>query len=172
MENNSVSGVSYAWPIMRLSDLYLLYAEALNEAEGPRGPNSAEMFKYIDAVRARAGLKGVKYCWDMYTNNSKYGNQEGMRQIIQRERLIELSFEGHRFWDIRRWKTAYDEYQTPMQGWFMNVSIIDGTESEVNQMMYTPQLLLEQKFGNRDYFWPISSSDIDVNPNLVQNIGW
>jgi hypothetical protein len=54
----------------------------------------------------------------------------------------------------------------------MMVSTIDGTEEEVNKLMYRPQLLLQQKFGVRDYFWPIAIGDIDVNPNLVQNIGW
>lgn len=169
---NNISSPSYAWPIMRLSDLYLLYAEAINEAEGPDGQHSSEMFKYIDMVRERAGLKGVKESWDTYTNHQKYNTKEGMRDIIQKERLIELSFEGHRFWDIRRWKTAPKEYYTPLQGWNMLVSVIDGTEEEINRMMYQPQLLLEQKFNIRDYFWPIRTSDIEVNPNLVQNIGW
>jgi len=169
---NSISSPSYAWPIMRLSDLYLLYAEAVNEAEGPNGPNSAELFRYINLVRARAGLKGVKESWDTYANNQKYNTQSGMREIVQRERSIELSFEGQRFWDIRRWKTAPTEYHTPLMGWNTNVSVIDGTEEEVNRMMYKPQLLVDQKFGVRDYFWPIRISDIEVNPNLVQNIGW
>lgn len=169
---NNISSPSYAWPIMRLSDLYLLYAEAINEAEGPAGANSADLFHYIDLVRARAGLQGVKESWDNYTNNQKYTTQAGMREIIQRERLIELAFEGHRFWDIRRWKTAPSEYHTPLKGWNMMVSTIDGTEEEVNRMMYQPQLLAEQKFGIRDYFWPIKTSDIEANPNLVQNIGW
>ena len=169
---NSISSPSYAWPVMRLSDLYLLYSEAINEAEGPDGAHSSELFQYIDLVRGRAGLKGVKESWDTYTTNQKYTTKEGMRDIIQRERLIELSFEGHRFWDIRRWKTAQAEYHTPLQGWNMMVSVIDGTEEEVNRMMYQPQLLLEQKFGIRDYFWPIRTADIEVNPNLVQNIGW
>ena len=169
---NSISSPSYAWPVMRLSDLYLLYSEAINEAEGPDGAHSSELFQYIDLVRGRAGLKGVKESWDTYATNQKYTTKEGMRDIIQRERLIELSFEGQRFWDIRRWKTAQAEYHTPLQGWNMMVSVIDGTEEEVNRMMYQPQLLLEQKFGVRDYFWPIRTSDIEVNPNLVQNIGW
>lgn len=169
---NVISSPTYAWPVMRLSDLYLLYAEAINEAEGPNGANSAELFEYINRVRERAGLKGVKESWDTYTNNQKYTTQAGMRAIIQKERLIELSFEGQRFWDIRRWKTAPSEYHTPLQGWNMTVSTIDGTEEEVNRIMYQPQLLLEQKFGVRDYFWPIRISDIEVNPNLVQNIGW
>ena len=169
---NSISSPSYAWPIMRLSDLYLLYSEAINEYEGPNGPNSSELFQYIDLVRARAGLKGVKESWDNYTTTQKYNTQAGMREIIQKERLIELSFEGQRFWDIRRWKTAPVEYHVPSMGWNMMVSVIDGTEEEVNRMMYQPQLLLEQKFGIRDYFWPIRTSDIEINPNLVQNIGW
>ncbi|MDR2037650.1 MAG: RagB/SusD family nutrient uptake outer membrane protein, partial [Bacteroidales bacterium] len=76
------------------------------------------------------------------------------------------------FWDVRRWKNAPAVYQTPLQGWNMMVSTIDGTEEEVNKLMYRPQLLLQQKFGVRDYFWPIAIGDIDVNPNLVQNIGW
>ncbi|MDR1743579.1 MAG: RagB/SusD family nutrient uptake outer membrane protein [Dysgonamonadaceae bacterium] len=169
---NSISSPSYAWPVMRLSDLYLLYAEAINEAEGPNGFNSSKMFQYIDMVRARAGLKGVKESWDTYTDNQKYNTQAGMREIIQKERLIELSFEGQRFWDIRRWKTAPKEYSTPLKGWDMLVAATDGTEEQTSQMMYQPQLLLEQKFGIRDYFWPIKTSDIEVNPNLVQNIGW
>ena len=169
----SVSAIDYPWPIMRLSDLYLLYAEAINEAEGPRGANSGEMFEYIDSVRWRAGLKGVKESWGLYsTNSQKYATQEGMREIIQQERMIELSFEGQRFWDVRRWKIASDIYSKPLEGWNMKVSTIDGTDSQINRIMYTPQFLMQPTFGVKDYFWPIRSSDIDVNPNLVQNIGW
>ena len=171
---NNISVLDYAWPIMRLSDLYLLYAEAINEAEGgPNGTNSAEMFKYIDLVRKRAGLEGVKESWDKYTNNSqKYKTQTGMRDIIRQERMIELSFEGHRFWDVRRWKIATDICNAPLQGWNFRVSINDGTESEVNNIIYKPQLLHQQVFGARDYFWPISSGDLDINTNLVQNLYW
>jgi hypothetical protein len=171
-EINSISSPNYPWPIMRLSDLYLLYAEAINEAEGPNGANSAEMYRYINLVRERAGLEGVKESWDKYTTNTKYTNQAGMREIIQKERLIELCFEGQRFWDIRRWKTAPREYSTPLKGWDMLVAVSDGTEEQTAQMMYQPQLLIEQKFGIRDYFWPIRTYDIEINPNLVQNIGW
>jgi hypothetical protein len=169
---NSISSPSYAWPAIRLSDLYLLYSEAINEVEGPNGLHSGELFHYIDLVRNRAGLKGVKESWDSYTDNPKYNTKDGMRQIIQQERLIELAFEGQRFWEIRRWKTAPSIYHTPLEGWNMTASILDGTEEEVNRLMYQPQFLLEQKFGIRDYFWPIRTSDIEINPNLVQNIGW
>ena len=162
---NSYSSTPYPWPIMRISDLYLLYAEAINEAEGPNGANSADMFQYIDAVRARAGLKGVKESWEGYsTRSQKISTQTGMREIIQQERMIELSFEGQRFWDVRRWKTAPEVYRSPIDGW----SVLEAE----NNTYYTPRVVLQKKFGIRDYFWPISNSDLINNPNLVQNIGW
>jgi hypothetical protein len=161
---SNYSSTPYPWPLIRLSDLYLLYAEAINEVEGPDGPGSNEMFKYIDMVRARAGLKGVKESWDRYANSPKYNNQAGMRNIIQQERMIELAFEGHRFWDIRRWKTAYNIYQTPIVGW--------NTKENESELFYQPVPVYRQNFGSRDYFWPIRNSDITQNPKLKQNIGW
>jgi hypothetical protein len=149
---------------MRLSDLYLLYAEAINEVEGPTGPNSSEMFKYINLVRERAGLRTVRNSWDNYTNSPKYNNLVGMRQIIQQERMIELAFEGRRFWDMRRWKIAPDLYRTPMESW----NIME----YMTNAYYKPIVLLNRDFSIRDYFWPIKNSDIINNRNLVQNIGW
>ena len=161
---SSYSYTPYPWPIMRLSDLYLLYAEAINEAEGPDGVNSVALFEYLDRVRARAGLDKVKESWDQYANTPKYNNQTGMRQIIQQERMIELSFEGHRFWDVRRWKTAPDLYRIPVEGWNM--------QEWETASFYISRVLDSRKFGIRDYFWPIRNSDLISNPNLVQNIGW
>lgn len=154
----------YPWPIMRLADLYLLYSESINELEGPNGANSSELFTYIDLVRERAGLKGVKYSWDYFGSTKKYETQQGMREIIHRERLIELALEGQRYWDIRRWKTAPVYYQTPIEGW-------DVSQSSP-ELFYHPIILLNQKFFMKDYFWPIKESYIENNRNLVQNIGW
>jgi len=150
---------------MRLSDLYLLYAEAINEAEGPDGANSGEMFEYINRVRARAGLEGVKESWSAWARNANaYEDKTRMRQIIQQERMIELMLEGHRFWDVRRWKTAYNWYSTPIDSW----SVLETPPS----LYYMRREVYNQKFGIRDYFWPIGSDDLNNNPNLVQNIGW
>jgi hypothetical protein len=161
---NSNSFVDYPWSLLRLSDLFLLYAEAINEAEGPNGAHSADLFAYIDSVRAKSGLPGVKVAWDTYTNNKKYNNKVDMREIIQRERLIELALEGSRFWDIRRWKTAPFEYAKGIYGWTM--------KENDPEKFYKPVKLIEQPFSERDYFWPIQISLIEQNPNLVQNIGW
>jgi hypothetical protein len=78
--------------------------------------------------------------------------------------MIELCFERKRFWDIRRWMTVSDLYQTPIQGWdFIQKDPLT---------YYRPQTLFEQQFKLRDYFWPIPSDEVTGNPNLVQNIGW
>lgn len=152
---------AYPWPIIRLADLYLLYAEALNElAEAPTN----EVFNYVDEVRERAGLKGVKESWAKSTNPNKYASQEGMRLIIQRERLIELSLEGHRFWDLRRWLLSADYFAQPVTGW-------NRTAKERDEY-YQQITLAMQKFTARDYLWPISVSLLNKNPNLVQSIGW
>ncbi len=163
----SASTNLYQWPLLRLADLYLLYAEAINEAEGPNGPNSADMFKYINLVRERAGIPSVQESWDTWSNApGYYKNQVGMREIIQRERLNELTFEGHRFWDIRRWKTAPMEYAKGIYGW--NYAKSNNREAYYKKV----EIYNVPTFRVRDYFWPIATSDIDINSNLVQNIGW
>ncbi|MDR2038476.1 MAG: RagB/SusD family nutrient uptake outer membrane protein [Bacteroidales bacterium] len=154
----------YPFPIMRLSDLYLLYAEALNEA-ADNETNRNDALTYVNMVRDRAGLPSVEDAWDNFSSNpTKYKSQLGLRQIIQQERLIELSFEGHRFWDIRRWKTAMEAYNTPIRGWDLKQS--------QPEFFYKPIVLQKQNFGIKDYFWPIRESNITTNRNLVQNIGW
>jgi len=157
--------VTYPWPMLRLADLYLLYAEAINEFEGPSGASSTEMFTYLDAVRTRAGLPGVKTAWDKFSNSpGKYNTQVGMREIIQRERLIELSFEGKRFWDLRRWKRSAAEYEKGIYGYKITAS--------KPEEYYQKVQLATQQFSLKDYFWPLRISVIEQNPNLVQNIGW
>lgn len=157
--------ITYPWPMIRLADLYLLYAEAINEAEGPFGAHSNDLFKYLDAVRERAGLPGVKDAWDNYSNSpGRYSTQQGLRNIIQKERLIELSFESNRYWDIRRWKIAPIEYDKGMYGFKITAS---------NPEEYYQKILMTtQQFSIKDYFWPIELSLIEQNPNLVQNTGW
>ena len=155
----------YPWPMIRLSDLYLLYAEAINEAEGPNGAHSGDLFKYINAVRERAKIPDVKTAWDTYSNSPGYYNTKvGMRAIIHRERLNELAFEGQRFWDLRRWKEAAAEYQKGIYGFDIT--------AKNPEDYYVKKFIYEQKFGLKDYFWPIYTPYIEVNPNLVQNIGW
>ena len=162
---NSFTYYWFPWPIIRLTDLYLLYAEAINEAEGPMGPHSIELFKTLNAIRERAGIPDVKTSWDAYSNNPGYYNtQYGMRSIIHKERLNELCFESQRFWDIRRWKEAPQEYQKGIYGY----SLVGSAPEDY----YVRKLIATQTFSLKDYFWPIDTYYLDRNPNLVQNLGW
>jgi len=151
----------YPWPIMRLADLYLLYAEAKNEVEGP----SAEIYHYMNLVRERAGLKTLEESWDNHAiNSNKYKTKEGLREIIHQERGIELAFEGQRFWDMRRWKKAEIVMNQTIKGW--------DVFQEETVGYYRPKTLYNPTFSLRDYFWPISENSIIVNRKLIQNPGW
>lgn len=157
----SYQNIPYPHPEIRLADLYLLYAEALNEYDGP----STEAYEYIDLVRERAGLDKVLDSWSMHSiNPDKPTTKEGFREIIHRERALELAFEGQRYWDLRRWKKAVSELNYVARGWN-----IFGEEAEE---YYTLRTLLNRKFSQRDYFWPIRELDLITNKNLVQNPGW
>ena len=161
----TLSSYWFPWPMIRLSDLYLLYAEAINEVEGPNGAYSEELFNAIDIVRERAGIPGVKESWDNYSNRPDlYKSQVGMREIIHRERLIELAFESQRFWDLRRWKEASSEYQKGIYGFKVS--------APAAKDYYQKNFIADQNFGLKDYFWPIYTYYIERNPNLVQNLGW
>lgn len=152
----------YPWPEIRLADLYLLYAEALNEVE----PASSTAIVYLDKIRSRAGLKGVVESWSNYsTNPTKYASQNGLREIIQRERLIELAFESQRFWDLRRWKLAAEKLNEDITG--MNIF------GKTTQSYNSERVIFNQKFiAPRDYFWPIGNFDTRRNLKLVENPGW
>jgi hypothetical protein len=160
--NLSTSWRQYPWPEIRLADLYLMYAEALNEVE----PGSGMAIQYVDKIRQRAGLKGVVESWTNYSNApGKFSSQAGLRDIIQRERMIELAFEGQRFWDLRRWKRSFDELNKDITGWT--------TAGKTTDTYYKERVVYSQRFiVPRDYFWPIGNYDTRRNPLLVENPGW
>lgn len=151
----------YSWPEMRLADLKLLYAEALNEVG--RGN---EAIAQLDDIRARVGLKGVKESWSEYSiNPDKPNTKDGLREIIHQEREIELAFEGHRLWDLKRWKKSAEFLNKDVKGW----NIFGKTSTEYYQV----NKVFEQEFvAPRDYLFPISLRAILRNTNLVQNPGW
>jgi hypothetical protein len=164
---NNVIGVStytieqYPWPEIRLANLCLLYAEVLNEVSGP----SDEVYKWINLIRQRAGLKTVEESWEVYSANpAKYKSRTGLREIIRRERLIELAFEGQRYWDLRRWKECVSELNKPVTGW--------DVEQEDAGSYYRTKVIFNQQFTTRDYLWPINENELLGNKNIGQNPGW
>jgi hypothetical protein len=152
---------TYPWPLLRLADLYLLHAEALNEVNGP----TAEAYEYLNKVRERAGIPTVQDAWSNFSNRpDKYTTQPGLREIIHKERLIELANEGHRTWDLRRWKEAIAPFNEPIQGWTLT-----GASAEE---YYRPRTLSRLSFSGQDYLWPISEQVLISNQNIAQNPGW
>ncbi|MFB2120293.1 RagB/SusD family nutrient uptake outer membrane protein [Parapedobacter sp. 2B3] len=160
--SGNLSTYRYAFPIIRLADLGLMYAEALNEyAPAP----TAEVYQYVDVIRERSGLPGVIESWRSHSiNPDKPLTKEGMRDIIRRERLNELAFEGSRFWDLRRWKLAEEYMNRPIRG--LNIS------GETADEFYQVRNVFSSTFEKKDYLWPIKLSVILKNKNLVQNPGW
>jgi hypothetical protein len=161
----NVERKTYTFPIIRLSDLYLMYSEALNEV---KDAPDAEVYEYIQKVRTKAGLdigSDLVTTWATYsTNPNKPKTKEGMRAIIRRERIIELSFEGQRYWDLRRWKLAEDYFNKPIRGW----NIYGGDAKSY----YNVINLFYRNYLAKDYLWPISQTEMLKNPNLVQSPGW
>jgi hypothetical protein len=163
--SNALSIFQYGFPVIRLADLYLMYAEALNEV-GDNTPDP-DVYEYVDLVRARSGLNGVVESWHDHAVAGKQGKpltKEGMREIIRRERMNELAFESSRFWDLRRWKLSEQYMNRPVRG--LNIS---GTTDEE---FYVETQIYQLNFQKRDYFWPIRTNVLLRNLNLVQNPEW
>ena len=158
--DNGLSTERYAFPIIRLADLYLMYAEALNETLNT--PNN-DVYTYIDLVRERAGLDGVKESWQKYSKYPEKPNTKtGMREIIRMERLNELACEGKRFWDLRRWKK---ELPREVKGWYV--------QGETAQEFYrVTTLYLRSRYSFKDYLWPLKVETVLKDPNLGQSPGW
>jgi hypothetical protein len=150
----------YAFPAMRMADLYLMYAEALLENN-----KLTESKSWIDKIRERANLKSVDEAWQQFSLfPNKPNTKDGLRKILHQERLIEMAFEGSRFWDLRRWLEAEDNCNIPVQAW--------NPQESTPEKYYQPQTLYYPAFTSRNYFFPIAESEITKNPNLVQNYGW
>ena len=78
--------------------------------------------------------------------------------------MIELAFEGQRYWDLRRWKLLEDYMRKPIEGW--------DVYSREPEEFYQVQTLATPKFEEKDYLYPIRQGNLMKNRNLIQNPGW
>ncbi|SHF96270.1 Starch-binding associating with outer membrane [Fodinibius roseus] len=141
--------------MMRLAEIYLSYAEALNEYD----PGNPDILEFLNRIRNRAGIP--EYGSDELEAPS---SQEEMREAIHHERQVELAFEDKRYFDARRWKTAEEEFGGPMY----SMDIFATPESE----FYNKIVFEERVFEMRHYLYPIPQDEVNINSNLVQNPGW
>lgn len=153
------ASVLHAWVMFRYAEILLNFAEAENESAGP----TAEVYDALYLLRSRAGIKKGSvsgYSYGLKTNMT----QDEMRQAIRNERRIELAFEEHRFYDIRRWRIAEQVFAQPLQG--MQIVESSGTTT------YTRVDVLRVSFATRSYLYPIPFSEVNKNRNMVQNPNW
>ena len=160
--------VHFPFPVVRLAELYLNFAEAAIETG-----QLAEAKVYINRVRTRAGIPTVEDAWGSIGEPL---NQGRLREIVRRERLIELYLEHHNFWDIRRWMLAERYFANPPSG--LNVRATNLSDFGVVTPLDGRPIPGGTAFNARrnfiaaHYLMPIPSAQVNNNPNVVQNPGY
>ena len=144
---------------IRYTELYLDYAEAANEAYGPKGGTGYSAYDVIKAIRQRAGLMDING-EDGYLEQCAT-SKEKMRELIRNERRIELCFEGFRFWDLRRWKA---DIKQEAKG----ISITNSGAGKKYEVISVET----RNFKDNGYYGPVPYDQILNFPSLVQNAGW
>ena len=146
---------------IRYTEIFLDYAEAANEAQGPKahvGGADYSAYDVIKAIRKRAGVGGDN---DPYLEECAQ-SQDKMRQLIRNERRLELCFENHRFWDLRRWKANLNE----------TARGINITTSTTGALVYKPIDVEQRNYQDYMIYGPIPYAELIKFSNLVQNDGW
>lgn len=143
------------WIVFRVAELYLNYAEALNEYYDTP-PMAA--FDAVAKVRERSGMPPFPTAL----------NKADFREKLRNERGVEFAFEDHRFWDIRRWLIA--EKEGVMQGkmYGLKIKSIDGSTTNIH---YEPYVFEQRSWSRRSYLHPIMQDEVNKG-YLVQNPGW
>jgi len=154
----STTTAYHNWIFFRLAEMYLNYAEAMNEVDGP----TTQVREAINTVRARSGVIAIP--------GDLTGDKKSMRTRIQRERAIELSFEEHRWWDARRWSTGEGgELATKWFGGPFNRMVI--TKSG-NTVTYKEEVYFTRIYQPYNNLYQIPLGEMYKNPLFVQNPGY
>ena len=155
--NSKYAADNHTWITFRLGEFYLNMAEALYKYLGSPTATSSQFptsaIEYINKVRARVSMPNFPTTLSNDAFWSKYTN----------ERMVELAFEGHRFWDVRRWKEA-DKY-------FKSIQEMKLTKNDDGTITYTRKTVSRQ-WADKMYLFPIPQTEIMKNKNLTQNTGW
>lgn len=155
LESGNTTQAIHTWVFFRYGEVLLNYAEAMNEAYGPDNPAGMGMSarEAVNQIRDRANMPDFPIGM----------SQDEFRDKLRNERRIELAFEDHRFWDIRRWKIGPST--TDIYG-------IDITENNDGSFSYEKEQIESRVWDDRMYFYPIPQSELYKNNTLEQNPGW
>lgn len=143
----------HSWIFIRYAEILLNYAEALNEAQGP----VAAVYTNVNAVRTRAGVAMPALPAGL--------TQAQMRDAIRHERQVELAFEDHRPWDVRRWMLGTTYFNAPLKG-------VQITQTAPGIFTYQPIDVESRVFESKMYLYPIPQSELNIMKGWVQNPGW
>ncbi len=146
---------AHSWIYFRLSEVYLNYAEALNEYS----PGNAAIKTYYDFVRNRPGVLMPPLPAGL--------SQVEVREKIRNERRVELAFEDHRAWDTRRWMIAVATLGGPIRG-----VAITRTSISPAAFNYAPNVIETRQFQPKMYLYPIPQNELNISQGLVQNPLW
>ncbi|MFC1224496.1 RagB/SusD family nutrient uptake outer membrane protein [Pedobacter sp. BG31] len=157
-------------PYMRLADIYLMYAEAaLMGYNSPTGKDPGFSKTAVDAInmiRTRAGVANVA---------AKFlTSVDGFLGEVRRERAVELSFEGHRFNDLRRWLLLIEKpYTLKTSVEFDRSGTFSTTDPTANRVVNLKEVvILERKFSQKHYWLPLKNADVNMYMEFKQNPGW
>ena len=173
-ENTDYSSIRYVFPAFRLAEVYLTYAESCNEMQER---DADEAIKYIDKVRARAGLIGLKAAYPDIDFNGAGGTiggvtrtgQEWLRWVIRQEKMCEFAFEGsQRHYDAIRTMIAEKEYN--MENWTLHVTA-DNYEDSYERVS-NDYIGGRSVFQKKDYLFPFGSAQLAEMTNFTQNPEW
>lgn len=161
-DNSTNKSDNHTWVTFRLGEFYLNYAEALFKYLGGADVESSEFVNKDGAqVTARQMASKTRTRVGMPEFPTNMSNDDFWKKY-QNERMVELAFEGHRFWDVRRWKEA-DKF-------FKNIDVMEITN---NGDSYTyNRETVTRMWDDKMYLFPIPRTEIMKNPNLTQNMGW
>lgn len=143
----------YSFPVMRLADVYLMYAEATNEVNGPQ----ADAIDLVNRIRHRGNLPPL--------NPDKTSSKEAFFDAIEQERIIELLGEGHRGFDLRRWRAIERVWNPPYSEGVWRID----THGANRQRYYQNS---SERVYQQAYIFRIPPGERDRNPNLTQNTPW
>lgn len=143
----------YNFPVMRLADVFLMYAEATNEIEGPQ-PDAIEL---VNRIRRRGNLPPL--------TSEKTAGRDAFFAAIEQERIIELLGEGHRGFDLRRWRAIERVWNPPYSDGVWRID----THGANRQRYYQNS---SERVYEQAYIFRIPPGERDRNPNLIQNTPW
>lgn len=160
--SNGVTGqTNHNFPLYRYVEMLLNYAEAQNEFLAD-GASRTEVIQVLDQIRARADMPTVAATFTI--NGWNINDQKQMRKFIRNERRIELAFEEHRFFDIRRWMIGEQTQKVVYEHDVFKK--LDGS------FVYTVKVWERRVFQSKHNLLPLPQSEVNNNPNMQQNPGW